>query len=267
MHYLRYLPSPRLRDYIHFFWTLESSAPPTTPFFHWAVASGSSKLVFQYQGTMELENPSGTSQILKGASIQAQTQRAFQYVTHQAVGLVGVYFHPGALGVLLGVPAHELTNQHLALSDLLGQVGKDLEETIILARSSSERIHQLTMFFENRLATLSSSDLGVLRCIQSITSSKGQLAIQALVDQHYLSQRQLERRFKTIAGFSPKLLSRIIRFEHSIHLFMDHPTSLTQTAYAAGYSDQSHFIRDVNEFAGQPPMTYFRQDWSLFRSE
>ena len=267
MQYLRYMPSLKLRDYIHFFWTLESSAPTTTPFFHGAVASGSSKLVFQYQGTMGLETPSESPQILRGASIQAQSQRAFQYVTDQAVGLLGIYFHPGALGVLLGVPAHELTNQHLALSDVLGQVGKDLEETIILARSNSERIHQLTMFFENRLAGLSSSDVGILRCIQAITSSKGQLAIQALVDQHYLSQRQLERRFKTIAGFSPKLLSRIIRFEHSIHLFMNNPTSLTQTAYAAGYSDQSHFIRDVNEFAGQSPTAYFMQDLSLFQSE
>lgn len=267
MQYLRYTPSLRLRDFIHFFWTLESNAPLTTPFLHWAVASGSSKLVFQYQGTMGLEKPSGPTQILRGASIQAQTQRSFQYVTDQAVGLVGVYFHPGALGVLLGVPAHELNNQHLALSDLLGQVGKDLEETILLAQSNAERINRLTVFFERRLAGLSSSDVGILRCIQAITASKGQLTIQALVDQYYLSQRQLERRFKTIAGFSPKLLSRIIRFEHSIHLFMDDPTSLTQTAYAAGYSDQSHFIREVNEFAGQSPMNYFMQDLSLFRSE
>ncbi|TXJ23716.1 MAG: AraC family transcriptional regulator [Chitinophagaceae bacterium] len=74
---------------------------------------------------------------------------------------------------------------------------------------------------------------------------------------YYLSTRQFERNFKEFAGFSPKLYSRIIRFQSAIEQYGQTGKSLTEIAYDCGYYDQSHFIHDFKEFSGLHPRHYF----------
>ncbi len=69
--------------------------------------------------------------------------------------------------------------------------------------------------------------------------------------------RQFERKFKQFSGFSPKLFSRIIRFQSAIKKYDDKKMPLTEIAYECGYYDQSHFIHDFKEFSGYSPMQYF----------
>ena len=71
-----------------------------------------------------------------------------------------------------------------------------------------------------------------------------------------MSDRSFERRFKELAGFSPKLYSRIARFQAALtHYGSGLP--LTDIAHNCGYYDQSHFINDFKEFSGYSPKVYF----------
>ncbi len=72
-----------------------------------------------------------------------------------------------------------------------------------------------------------------------------------------LCTRQFERRFKEYSGFSPKLFSRITRFQSSLDSFGNKDKSLTDIAYDCDYYDQSHFINDFKEFSGYHPSQYF----------
>jgi len=76
---------------------------------------------------------------------------------------------------------------------------------------------------------------------------------------HSLSTRHFERKFKEFAGLSPKLYSRIIRFQAATQHKLTGIRDLTKIAYACGYYDQSHFINDFREFSGYTPKEYF---WS-----
>ena len=69
-----------------------------------------------------------------------------------------------------------------------------------------------------------------------------------------ISQRQFERSFKEVAGFTPKLYARIKRFETTLNK----SGSLTEIALDAGYFDQAHFIRDFKAFTGLQPRNYFK---------
>lgn len=266
MEYFIYQPLVRLQDFIKFFWVFETQASPINLYVHSATASGCAKLAFQYQGSMGIAQAQGKFEKVFTTSLQAQTQRAQKFITSEKVGVFGIYFHPYALPYLFSVPAEALNNQHVEVSSLLGRPGLDLEEQIMTAKTHLERINIASAFFEKRLDAISVRHPGIIASIHHIIRMQGVVNIDDLVQRNFLSQRQFERNFKTVTGFSPKMFSRIVRFENCIDLYLKGDVSLTEIAYTFGYYDQSHFIRDFKEFAGEHPSAYFSQDLSMFTS-
>lgn len=112
-------------------------------------------------------------------------------------------------------------------------------------------------FLENKLSKNYLNQPDVFSCINDIIQSKGVTDIKTLADRHFLSLRQFERKFKHFSGFSPKLFSRIIRFQSAIKRYDNKKMPLTEIAYDCGYYDQSHFMHDFKEFSGYHPMQYF----------
>jgi len=97
----------------------------------------------------------------------------------------------------------------------------------------------------------------VIPAIRQVILTRGQMPIQSLSDQYFLSSRQFTRAFSEYAGFSPKLFSRLLRFEHTLSEYGNKDKSLTDIAYDCGYYDQSHFIHEFKEFSGHDPRHYF----------
>ncbi len=74
-----------------------------------------------------------------------------------------------------------------------------------------------------------------------------------------IQERQLERIFLQQAGVPPKSLARLIRFERATAaIHADPKQSLTQLAFALGFADQAHFIRDFRALAGVSPKAFAR---------
>jgi AraC-like DNA-binding protein len=63
--------------------------------------------------------------------------------------------------------------------------------------------------------------------------------------------------FRGAVGLPPKIYGRVVRFQRAVERIVAEPgASLTDVAFAAGYSDQPHFTRDFREFAGVSPGDY-----------
>lgn len=266
MEYSIYTPAEKLRELIQFFWVFETEASRVHPYTHPATASGYAKLAFQYNGAMFVQQGRGEREQLFTSGLQAQTRSAQHYASHEPIGVFGIYFQPYAIPFLFSIPAGEISSQNISLCSLLGKQGTELEERVLLAKSNQERLHIVSLFFEKRLASASYMEHRIISSINHIVKHKGMLPIEELVSRNCLSQRQFERKFKHLTGFSPKMFSRIIRFENSLDLYLQQDVSLTETAHTFGYYDQSHFIRDFKEFAGQHPSAYFSEDLSMFVS-
>lgn len=259
MIYYKIPPSPALASYVRFFWVLEGNLATGESYIHRSVADGSAEMIFHYNGLFEtLKGPSTTTAFRAG--VDGQSSQFRRYQVKESFGIFGAYLFPYAIPALFGHAAHLLSNQMPDLYTLLGQDGKDLEERMMLAKDNDERASVLSQVLLNRLQKSRVPWSGIFASISHIIQTKGTTDVQTLAGNVCLSTRQFERKFKESAGFSPKLYSRIIRFQAAIAKYGSVTRSLADVAYDCGYYDQSHFIHDIKEFSGYHPRHYFREE-------
>ena len=94
--------------------------------------------------------------------------------------------------------------------------------------------------------------------MHAILARRGRGRTGSLSESAGLGPRQLERRFLSAVGLSPKLFSRIVRFQNLVRIA---PRSLgwANAAARCGYFDQAHLVRDVRDFAGVSPSNLLSQ--------
>ena len=88
--------------------------------------------------------------------------------------------------------------------------------------------------------------------------SRPGVAVRAVAEQAGLSHRRLVEVFRAEVGMTPKLYSRVRRFQKARLLALKAP-DWARVAADCGYFDQSHLIRDFLEFSGLTPAEYLRR--------
>lgn len=256
MRYYSTPPTESLKNFVRCFWVLESNQPSYT---HRSMADVSVEMVFHYKGQFsELVNDSVEKASLTG--VQGPSNKIRRFRIEEQFGIFGVYLFPYALPLLFNIPASELTNQMPDLATGFGREGTEIEERIMLAANTLDRVKIMTEFLERKLQKSREKVHPVLSSIRDIMTAGVTDDIEAFCGKFYLSQRQFERKFKQYSGFTPKLFSRIVRFHAACNHFGNDRKSLTEIAHECGYYDQSHFIHDFKEFSGYCPKTYFKAE-------
>jgi AraC-like DNA-binding protein len=267
MKYFTIAPPDHLKGFVRSFWVLEHEVNTATPYIHRTLADGSAELVFHYKGRFDelIQGDKTTPSFVSGLHGQSQNFRRF--IIDEGFGIFGVYLYPYAIPALLGIPADEVSDQMPDLETLLGKEGAELEERMMLAPNHDARTEIIVEFLSMRLIRAVKPEPGVFKAIQHVIQNQGLSRVSDLAEQSCLSSRQFERKFKAFSGISPKLAVRINRFQAALSTYADKNKSLTEIAYASGYYDQSHFIRDFKIFSGQHPRFYFsgRGEGSDFR--
>ncbi len=247
------IPPPlSLAEYVQFFWILEGDQA----YEHRSLADGGVEMIFHYQGAFDEVKPNGKCPSAL-SSIQGSSSTYQVYTCQSSFGIFGVYFYPFAIPVLFDMPANELSNEMPDLIAFLGVEGRYLEERMICSRTNAERINMLSAFLETKLKNINKRDNGLHSVIRSMIHSRGKIDIDLAARDCCLSRRQFERKFRALAGFSPKMYERITRFQNAADEYKNHNKSLTQIALENGYYDHSHFSNDFKKFSGHNPKDYF----------
>jgi AraC-like DNA-binding protein len=252
MNYYTIAPTPALAPYVRFYWVLESDEP----YCHRSMADGCAEMVFHYKGSFDEITASGQTERSFNAGLHGPAQKHRRFVTDKSFGIFGVYLYPFAIPHLFSLPASELSDHMPDLSSLLGADGRQLEEQIMCATTNRQRVTVISSYLEKKLVGAALPE-PVVSVISAIIHSKGLLPVDELAKRSFLSTRQFERNFKNYSGFSPKLYSRIIRFQQATQQYGTNYKTLTDIAYHCGYYDQSHFIHDFKQFSGYHPKQYF----------
>ena len=256
MNYYTIEPRPSLEKYVRSFWAFEGEASEAAPYIYRGYADGCCELVFHHRGPFDTLLPDGTRESSLAAVIHAQTRNFSRWIVNENWAIFGCYIYPFAIPRLFGFPASDLTDNMADLRSVLGIEGSELEERIMTAPDNNRRADILSAFFEKRLKIDQRELPPVAASISHILEAKGSINVRRLARSWYMSDRSFERRFREFSGFSPKLYSRIARFQAALRHFGT-GRSLTDIALDCGYYDQSHFINDFKEFSGYSPKVYF----------
>jgi AraC-like DNA-binding protein len=148
----------------------------------------------------------------------------------------GVRFRPGALPRLLGVPAAELLNTRVPLRELRPVIGSGSLQSVTVKLLSGEPADETTPWSLPQLAEVTG------RLARGV-------AVSALADEIGWSTRTFQRQCRSVYGYGPATLRRVLRFRQATTLLRA-GVPVTDTAFRAGYADAPHLHREVRALAG-----------------
>jgi AraC-like DNA-binding protein len=185
------------------------------------------------------------------------------YSSESDLCMLIIGFKPTGLQRLFDFSVSEITNQNLSLSDIFPVDHEELLNRMSDKIQWNRRIEIVESFLLKKLEaknTFSEID----QIIDLIFKVEGAKPIGEIASQYYLSNRTFRRRFIEGMGISPKLFSKIVRFQRGLKLMSDIPhLSLTEIAYRLGYFDQAHFIHEFSELYGSSPKNFIRTRRSI----
>jgi AraC-like DNA-binding protein len=159
--------------------------------------------------------------------------------------MIGIRFASGSGPNVLGVPAHELTNQRVEL-DALWPAAQVRRMTDRLASSSEPDALIEAMAIEAHRTDHREPDVD-----EMVRQLRAGIPIRRVAEALGMSERQLRRRSLELFGYGPKTLARILRLSGAVDLARS-GLRFADVAADTGYADQAHLARDVREFAGVP---------------
>lgn len=158
----------------------------------------------------------------------------------------GIRFRSGTAPALLGVPAHELRDRRVDLSDLWPAA--DVRRMTARVDAADDPAHGLEDLALHRAAETTPPDplLGLL--VAALDAGR---PVATTADELGVGARQLHRRSLAAFGYGPKTLARILRMRRALALARA-GVPFAETATRTGYADQAHLSRDIRDLTGQP---------------
>jgi len=228
--YREIAPSPELAPYVKCFWRLrtESAAPAVERI----LPDASFELIFQLGGSFSTQ---------PRAMLMGELQRPVIVQPPANADIFGVRFHPGGAAPFLRAPAEELCDALLPMREAF-----DVEQRVLDARSTRDRVAVLESMLRHRFRSPRGEAVARFAS-QLIARHHGALRIRDVARIAGATERSLERAFALNIGLSAKVFSRLTRF----HSFL--------RGESDGYFDDSHRIRDCQDFAGTTPGALLRE--------
>ncbi len=263
MDYRTYEVSEALSPLVKCFWSLEAPATDTAEKQR-IVPDGCMELIFHYGDLYYQYREDGGVFLQPRAFVFGQITSALEIAASGKSGILAARFHPEGFDPLATIPLREMENTAVSLEILFGENGLQLETQVLNAANNTERIKIIESFLLERLQSSEAIDRVSKSCVETLLQLKGQVSVDALSDQMNINRRQLERKFSSAIGLSPKQLSRIIRLQATLKMLEKGEfENLTELAYANGYFDQAHFIKDFKEFTGMSPKQFYADNLKM----
>jgi AraC-like DNA-binding protein len=255
MRYEEIPPPPWLASWVHCLWTFQDESGGRGP--QRIVPDGRCELV------VHLGDPYrevGATRAQPRVLFAGQLTRPLWLEATGPACVVGVRFRPAAARAFAGGCMRRTTDRRLSLEALEPGFAWTAASSLARMRSTAARLDAVAAFIAGRIAKLAlAEDLAVRLAAERIEGGAGDIDPAALAGEIGIGRRQLERRFGDQIGIGPALLATAFRFRRVFDL-IEHDGSRpwTDAAIAAGYFDQSHFIRDFRRFVGCTPSEFHR---------
>lgn len=181
------------------------------------------------------------------------------------ISLIIIVFQPNGIHRLLGIPANEFQDAIIPAEDVFGRKIAILQEKLS-GQNNQGKVELLNQFFKTLITSKPASNQFIINnSLDFIIANNGDFTLNQLVKYTGYTERHLERKFKECIGLNPKKFGNVIRLHHFLKLLKDksNDNNLTTICYDAGFSDQSHLIKEFKKHTGITPKEYLHSTGKL----
>ncbi len=259
MQYREIIPGHLLKQYVKCYYTYESDSD--LAFEDTVFPSGCTEIIFnlgagkwqtgdEYVTTPPVEF---WGQIVKPLPVKSIGRNT----------MLGIRFYAHAAACFINEEIDQFNNQVVDLKDIAGAAVSELHLQLLETNDWKNRIALIENFLLERLSACGKkmNKIGVVNDIMNeIGREDFYENINGLALRFGITSRYLQKLFLQYTGLTPKLYTKINRFQNSLKLVSKRDRSLTSIAYDCGYFDQSHFIREFKYFTGSTPSGYSQEN-------
>lgn len=153
-----------------------------------------------------------------------------------------------------------LADRVVRLDQVFGRDGAVLADRLQSAQGWPRRFAIIEALLLQRMARAAPPPGRLSHAYRRLVASKGRVPIARLAAELDCSRQHLVTLFKDELGLAPKLIGRMLRFNHATALLeAGTEPDMAAVALTAGYYDQAHMNRDFRAFAGGSPGDFLRR--------
>ena len=260
MIYRMHIPAPPLSQFIDFFFYYEGYA--ADHHIEKLLPDGSVDLLIDLTDTPKklfLDEGATSYTTLKKSWISGM-KTDYILIDASVSNMIGVHFKPGGCYPFIDFPMAELNNLTIESHNIWGAGINTIREAILHEPEIEKRFAILEKYFllkgKNRLDT----HVLIHYSVNQLVQSPQMWTIKNLSDKTGVTPKHLITLFKKYVGLSPKMFSRVHKFQKVIELVgQEQKADWAMLAYECGYFDQAHFIKEFQAFSGINPASYLEK--------
>ncbi len=254
MKYNEIRPDNRLRQYVKCYYTYESET--SLPFDDTVFPSGTMEIIFNL-GKGQWQTAVGETFVTTpGVEFWGQIIRPLPIRSVGENSMLGIRFLPHGAACFFNESVSLYNNQVVDFCDLPDSEGRRLHSELQEMTGWGKRLELVEGYLLQKLLrsgkradkiAVVGDVMREMRCEDFFDN------ITNVASRYGITSRYLQKLFLEYTGLTPKLYSKIHRFQNSLRLVTKKDSSLTAIAYDCGYFDQSHFIKEFKSFTGFSP--------------
>jgi AraC-like DNA-binding protein len=260
MIYRIHTPSLPLSQFIEFFFYYEGyQAGHSMEKF---LPDGSTDLLIDLTETPKklFHNEEGTSYSTFNKSWLSGMKTDYILIDASVSNMAGVHFKPGGCYPFIDFSMAELNNLTVEADTVWGNEIHSIREAILYEPCIEKKFSILENYFLRKGKNKMENHALVHYSVSQLVQSPQMWTIKKLSDKTGVTQKHLISLFKKYVGLSPKMFSRINKFQKVIQLAeQQQKIDWTSLAYECGYYDQAHFIKEFRAFSGINPVSYLEK--------
>ncbi|PZP41079.1 MAG: hypothetical protein DI598_18660, partial [Pseudopedobacter saltans] len=226
---------------------------------HDIIPTGNTQIFFVLNENYKVQKTTFDDQSSKRFFFSSPGTKYAQVISDEVWDSVGIIFHAYGAYRLLGIPQGLLLGRFPDIEQLLPPSVKEVQHKLEDNVASISNI--VKILDQWLLDLLLKSQVDVARIAYAshfIQNGYGLQKIDDLCSKLFITKRTLELEFKEKIGMSPKMFSRIIRFNKIQNIIASSAKpDFTQIIHDFNYFDQAHFIKEFKTFSGFSPSKYF----------
>ena len=182
--------------------------------------------------------------------------------------LAGMRFNIFGFQNIFNIPSWEFANQNFEIDEVWSCDCLLLHEQLLATKDVKKKIEILKDWIESKIDLDHVHEANIWnRLIPKLSNTSCHLQSYLTTLMGY-SHKHIINLFRQRCGLPPKMIQRIFRFNDVLVKAGQSNANWTTLCHDAGYTDQSHFIKEFKLFTGLTPTLFLKQQpkaWTLLK--